>query len=91
VLNEDGIQATETIRNPRPPRREPGIMFHPARRGADHSLKEYYYILLGVELQQYTTEPYVSLASGSISRTISTSFRDARNRLFVLCIDVVRE
>jgi hypothetical protein len=66
-------------------------MFHPARRGADHSLKEYYYILLGVELQQYTTEPYVSLASGSISRTISTSFRDARNRLFVLCIDVVRE
>jgi EAL domain-containing protein (putative c-di-GMP-specific phosphodiesterase class I) len=91
VLNDDGIQVTGTIGSGRLPRREPGIMFHPALRGTDHSLKEYFYILRGVELQQYTTEPYVSLASGSISRTISTCFRDARNQLFVLCIDVVRE
>jgi EAL domain-containing protein (putative c-di-GMP-specific phosphodiesterase class I) len=89
VLNEAGTQVTETIGRPRPSRRDAGIMFNPVLRGADHSLKEYYYILLGVELQQYTTEPYVSLTSGSISRTISTCFRDAHNGLFVLCIDFV--
>jgi hypothetical protein len=70
-------------------RRETGVMFHPAPRGTDHSLKEYYYILLDVELQKYTTDPYVSFASGHLSRTISTYFRDDDNSLYVLCIDVL--
>lgn len=91
VLDEDGLQVTETVGPAIATRRAAGILFHPALKGTDHSLKEYYYVLLGVELPQYTTEPYVSLASGSISRTVSTGFRDAENRLFVLCIDVVRE
>ena len=90
VLNENGIQTTDTIASPRAARRDSGLMFHPTRRHADHSLQEYYYLLLGVELPQYTTEPYVSPVSGSIGRTISTSFRDSRNGLYVLCIDVVR-
>jgi EAL domain-containing protein (putative c-di-GMP-specific phosphodiesterase class I) len=90
VLNEAGIQVTDTIASPQASRRDSGLMFQPMRRYADHSLQEYYYILLGVELPQYTTEPYVSAVTGSIGRTISTSFRDTDNRLFVLCIDVVR-
>jgi hypothetical protein len=89
VLNASGIQVTETICNPNVQRRERGVMFHPAFRGTDHSLKEYYYILLDVELPKYTTDPYVSFASGNICRTISTYFRDARSKaLYVLCIDV---
>jgi EAL domain-containing protein (putative c-di-GMP-specific phosphodiesterase class I) len=90
VLNEDGIQVTDTIASPRAARRDSGLMFQPMRRHADHSLQEYYYILLGVELPQYTTEPYVSPVTGSLGRTISTSFRDKGHRLFVLCIDVIR-
>jgi hypothetical protein len=90
VLNEDGIQVTDTIASSQAARRDSGLMFQPMRRYADHSLQEYYYILLGVELPQYTTEPYVSPVTGSIGRTISTSFRDIGNRLFVLCIDVIR-
>ena len=44
---------------------------------------------LDVELQKYTTDPYVSLASGNLCRTISTCFRDAANNsLYVLCVDV---
>ena len=67
-------------------------MFRPARQGADHSLKEFYYMLLDVELQKYTTDPYVSLASGHVCRTISTCFRDAGNsKMYILCIDVVAE
>ena len=64
-------------------------MFRPAPRGTDHSLKEYYYVLVDVELQKYTTDPYVSLASGTLCRTISTRFLDARDgRTYLLCVDV---
>jgi hypothetical protein len=66
------------------------VMFRPAPPGADHSLKEYYYVLLDVELQKYTTDPYVSLATGNLCRTISTFFRDSRNnKMYILCIDVL--
>jgi hypothetical protein len=68
------------------------VMFQPAPKGADHSLKEYYYILMDVELQKFTTDPYVSLATGNVCRTISTAFRDAaNNRLYILCVDVKGE
>jgi hypothetical protein len=67
-------------------------MFYPAPKGADHSLKEYYYILMDVELQKFTTDPYVSLATGNVCRTLSTAFRDAsNNRMYILCIDVKGE
>jgi EAL domain-containing protein (putative c-di-GMP-specific phosphodiesterase class I) len=89
VLDETGIQVSETVcRSGHPP---PGgrAMFRPAPRGADHSLKQYYYMLLDAELPKYTTEPYVSMATGNLCQTISTCFRDTfSNRLFVLCIDV---
>ncbi len=90
VMDEAGLQITQTICNQRIPRRNGGIMFHPAPRGADHSLKEYYFVLLDVELSKYTTDPYVSLATGNLCRTISTCFRDARNnKMYILCIDVL--
>lgn len=89
VLDEAGIQITDTICNANIPRQQTGVMFHPAPKGADHSLKEYCYILMDVELQKFTTDPYVSLASGNLCRTISTAFRDAaNNRMYILCIDV---
>ena len=48
--------------------------------------------LLDVELNKYTTDPYVSLATGNLCRTISTCFRDARNnKMYILCIDVLCE
>jgi len=92
VLDEAGVQITETICNASIPRREGGVMFHPAPRGADHSLKEYYYVPMDVELQKFTTDPYVSLATGNVCRTLSTAFRDAiNNRMYILCIDVKGE
>jgi EAL domain-containing protein (putative c-di-GMP-specific phosphodiesterase class I) len=90
VLDESGAQVTTTVCNPKLPPRAKGVMFRPAPPGADHSLKEYYYVLLDVELQKYTTDPYVSLATGNLCRTISTFFRDSRNnKMYILCIDVL--
>jgi len=89
VLDHTGIQVTDTICNPGAPRQARGIIFHPASKGTDHSLKEYFYILLDVELQKFTTDPYVSFASGNICRTTSTYFRTLQDDgLYVLCIDV---
>jgi EAL domain-containing protein (putative c-di-GMP-specific phosphodiesterase class I) len=89
VLNDAGVQVTETIWNGAVAQQTGGALFRPAPKGTDHSLKEYYYVPLDVELQKYTTDPYVSLASGNLCRTISTCFRDAgNNRLYVLCVDV---
>jgi EAL domain-containing protein (putative c-di-GMP-specific phosphodiesterase class I) len=90
VMDESGAQITSTVCNHRVPQRNKGVMFRPAPKGADHSLKEYYYVLLDVELNKYTTDPYVSLATGNLCRTISTCFRDAHNnKMYILCIDVL--
>lgn len=89
VLDDAGVQVTETICAAAITGRPGGAMFRPAAPGTDHSLKEYYYVLVDVELPKFTTDPYVSLASGNLCRTISTCFRDAiANRMYVLCVDV---
>jgi EAL domain-containing protein (putative c-di-GMP-specific phosphodiesterase class I) len=92
ILDESGHQVTESICNFVTTDGGHRLMFRPAVKGADHSLKEFYYVLLDVELQKYTTDPYVSLASGNLCRTISTCFRDSNNnKLYILCIDVTSE
>jgi EAL domain-containing protein (putative c-di-GMP-specific phosphodiesterase class I) len=89
VLDDAGVQVTDTICSGAVVERPGRAMFRPAPRGTDHSLKEYYYVLVDVELQKYTTDPYVSLASGRLCRTISTCFRDTvKSRMYVLCVDV---
>jgi len=92
ILDESGHQVTQSICNFDASGTGHRLMFRPAVKGADHSLKEFYYVLLDVELQKYTTDPYVSLASGNLCRTISTCFRDSNNnKLYILCIDVTSE
>jgi EAL domain-containing protein (putative c-di-GMP-specific phosphodiesterase class I) len=89
VLDGAGVQVTETVCNQSMARRSGGAMFRPAPRGTDHSLKEYFYVLVDVELPRYTTDPYVSLASGHLCRTISTCFRDGTDgKSYVLCADI---
>jgi EAL domain-containing protein (putative c-di-GMP-specific phosphodiesterase class I) len=89
VLDELGVQVTETIGSVSLARRSSGGMFRPAPRGSDHSLKEYFYVLMDAELPKYTSDPYVSMASGNLCRTISTRFRDAtETHNYVLCVDV---
>jgi hypothetical protein len=89
VLDELGVQVTDTIGSVSLARRSNGGMFRPAPRGSDHSLKEYFYVLMDAELPKYTSDPYVSMASGNLCRTISTRFRVAtETHNYVLCVDV---
>ncbi len=86
VLDEEGTQISETVAPPGRPFKQNGL-FRPARKGADHSFKDYYYLLTDTFVNRFRTEPYISLASGNLCVTLSGLFRDARSRQYVLCLD----
>lgn len=87
ALNEDGIQESETHSRPGVAFKQ-NALFHPARPGADHSMKEYAYLLADSFVNRYRTEPYVSQASGNLCVTLSALFRDASNKNHILCLDI---
>ncbi len=89
LLNQDGVQVTETVCNLSkvPERRQ--FLFQPAPRGTDHSLKEYYYALTYNKLSRYLTEPYISLASGNPCVTFSGVLADkAAGKTYIFCADI---
>jgi hypothetical protein len=83
VLDERGIQVTGSVMNPMRFLRQKTVIFAPPPRGADHSLKEYFYLLVGSEADPYESPPYVPLPTGDLAVTLSTRFGagDARRVL----------
>ena len=88
VLDNRGVQETETIMKTSAAARRIQSLYHPARKGTDHALKEYYYVLVNTPIDRYTTEPYISLASGQPCLTTSICFHDITDRQHILCVDV---
>ncbi|MCL6635418.1 MAG: EAL domain-containing protein [Peptococcaceae bacterium] len=87
VLDEGGVQVTETHCNRLEPPGQRKLFYRPAKKGADHSFKDYYYLLVHTCLNRFTTEPYVSLASGNLCITISSAFTGAENGRYIICAD----
>jgi len=87
VLDQEGRQESETHTRPGVAFKQ-NALFHPARPGADHSMKEYVYLLTDSFVNRYRTEPYVSQASGNLCVTLSALFRDAENNNHTLCLDI---
>lgn len=85
VLDERGLQITDTIQRTRA---NPRGLFAPAPRGTDQSLKQYY-LMLDAGLERYTSDPYISSASGNFCITMSRYFRDASGQSYVLCCDLM--
>lgn len=91
VLDSRGVQVSPTICNPEKLKRSRMILFEPARVGADHSLKDYY-LPIQAGLTKFTTDPYISQASGNRCITISTQFAHVPgNEDLILCVDMDRE
>jgi EAL domain-containing protein (putative c-di-GMP-specific phosphodiesterase class I) len=89
VLDRAGVQVTNTVMNAFMTRRKRGAVFHSSAKGADHSLIDYFYVLLDADLRTFSTGPQVSFASGNVCRTMSMQFRHGRNDdLYVLCMEV---
>ncbi|AAK78303.1 EAL domain-containing protein (putative c-di-GMP-specific phosphodiesterase class I) [Clostridium acetobutylicum] len=87
VLNKEGIQvgSTATRFTDMVPQR--ALIFEPAQKGTNHSLKKYYYFLKTMSLNKYVTEPYISLATGNLCITISAVFKNLEGKEYILCVD----
>ncbi|MBB4634243.1 EAL domain-containing protein [Longimicrobium terrae] len=91
VLNMSGIQASGTVWHPEHVLRQKRIIYRPPARGADHSMKEYYYLLLETPVEIFETQPYVPLPTGDLCITASTQFTDAEGTPFILCLHLNTE
>ncbi|MGE4551846.1 MAG: EAL domain-containing protein [Desulfovibrionaceae bacterium] len=87
VLDMEGRQVSGTICNPDRLQKSKRLIYEPACIGADHSLKEYY-LPIRAGLSKYTTEPYISLASGNRCITISCVYTDPSGDRRILCTDI---
>lgn len=89
LLDQDGVQVTETACNFQKVSGRKKYLFQPAPKGTDHSLKDYYYSLVYNGLERYFTEPYISLASGNLCVTASGILKSAEDgKPYVLCMDI---
>jgi hypothetical protein len=88
VLDRYGFQVSRTITMQFMRGRTRGILFQPALRGTDHSMKDYFYSLVDAGLARFITEPYISLASGNLCRTLSCTFQGQAEKDYILCMDV---
>lgn len=88
ILNPEGIQVTDTVSAYGNYSKHKNLIFKPAKRGEDHSLKKYYYFLKNMKVSKYLTEPYISNATGNLCMTMSCVFKSIDNKKFILCADL---
>jgi EAL domain-containing protein (putative c-di-GMP-specific phosphodiesterase class I) len=87
VLDENGVQIGETVCGYEIEFAD-NSLFHPSKIGTDHSLKEYFYFITSLNLSSYYTDPYISLATGLLCRTMAKKF-SCNGKSYILCIDFI--
>jgi EAL domain-containing protein (putative c-di-GMP-specific phosphodiesterase class I) len=88
ILNEHGIQITDTIFYNNKNSKSICHLFSPAQKGDNLSSRDYFYSLIYCDSIYYVSEPYLSRATGHKCITISTLF-EKNNKKFILCIDIL--
>ena len=88
ALDRNGLQATRFVCDPELKLRK-GIFRLPSR-GTDYSTRDFYYGLVdsGFNRDNYTSEAYISPATGLFCLTISAKIKDKLGTEFILCVDV---
>lgn len=86
ILDNDGCQISETVCAPNKISYRGQVLYRPAPKGADMSLKRYY-LMLRAGLKRYASSPYISLASGHQCVTLSLWFDSKEGRRLILCAD----
>ena len=86
VLDMLGMQVTDSISGLTCAKTK-NRMFQSDRRGTDQSLKEYC-IHIQAGFERYTTDPYMSLATGDLCITNSVAFSNPDGAKFILCSDI---
>jgi EAL domain-containing protein (putative c-di-GMP-specific phosphodiesterase class I) len=85
VLDDRGVQLTNTVHRGSSARQ---ALFQASPIGADQSLKQYY-LMLQSGLERFTSDPYISMASGNFCITMSRHFMNALGQSSVLCCDLI--
>ncbi len=90
VLDEQGAQVTETIFGENEGISRNRTMFRPRKAGSDHSLRDYYYMLVegGLKKTTYVSEAYLSQSTGNLCVTFSRIFTDLNGANRILCADI---
>ena len=88
IINDKGIQITDTIMKKSRPRRINPV-FRAASKSENLSHKDYFYQLINTDLKRFTTGRYISFATGSLCVTLSHLFKGENNHLCILCTDFI--
>lgn len=87
VLDDRGVQITDTVLSARIRMSEVGRIFHPDSIYSDQSNKDYYLNLVP-ETESYVSEPYISAATGNVCVTASKRYVTAEGEKRILCVDL---
>lgn len=88
VVNDKGIQITDTIMKINR-RRRINPVFRAAGKNENLSHKDYVYQVINTDLKRYTTDRYISFATGNLCVTISRRFKGKEDCSYILCLDFV--
>jgi hypothetical protein len=89
LLDQDGIQISDTIVSPLHKRKELPKIFHPDEKYTDQSSKDYFFSIFN-GTDRHVSEPYISSATGNKCITFSRSFINSNGELRILCIDLMQ-
>lgn len=86
IISEDGIQITDTFIK-KDSKQLINPLFRAVRKKENLSYKDYFYQLINTDLQKYTTDRYISFATGNLCVTLSHLFTGKNNCRYILCTD----
>lgn len=85
IINYEGIQITDTIM--KKGGYQPNPVFRATAKNENLLHKDYIYQLIYTDLSKYSTDRYISFATGNLCVTLSYLFRSEGNNLCILCTD----
>jgi EAL domain-containing protein (putative c-di-GMP-specific phosphodiesterase class I) len=88
ILDSEGIQTAQAVSKNCVSKNGFHRLYWPSTENVDHSLKDYYYFLMRLDIKKFYTNPFMSILSGRLCRTMSSRYlRSGREE--VVCIDFV--
>jgi EAL domain-containing protein (putative c-di-GMP-specific phosphodiesterase class I) len=86
IINNEGIQITDTVMKI-DDRQLINPVFRATNKNENLAHKDYVYQLINTDLKHYTTDRYISFATGKLCVTLSRSFKGEQNHPCILCTD----
>lgn len=88
ILDSEGVQTAQAVSKNCVSKNGFHRLYWPSTENVDHSLKDYYYFLMRLDIKKFYTDPFMSILSGRLCRTMSSRYlRSGREE--VVCIDFV--